>query len=180
MPESDATEGFSPIAGGRARILILGTLPSRQSIRLQQYYGNPRNAFWPIMKVLFSAGPEMSYCDRVRLLTRNEVAVWDVLAAGDRPGSMDAAIVEERAEPNDFAKFVTEHPELHTICFNGQTAAKLFRRLVATDVQDVLAAVRFITLPSTSPAYAAMSFEHKLEHWANALAGRRKIRNNEV
>lgn len=132
------------------------------------------------MGALFSAGPEMPYRDRVRILTRNEVAVWDVLAAGDRPGSMDAAIVEEHAEPNDFSNFVAEHSELHTICFNGQAAGKLFRRLVASDVLDALAAMRFVTLPSTSPAYAAMSFEHKLEHWANALAERRQTRHSEV
>jgi hypoxanthine-DNA glycosylase len=162
----DATTGFSPILGAEAHTLILGTLPSQQSLMKQQYYGHPRNAFWPIMGELFAAGPEFPYAERTQLLSRHGIAVWDVLKSGHRPGSMDAAIDVASAIPNDFGKLYTRHPELTLVCFNGQAAGRLFRDLVPDEVQESLDAVRFVTMPSTSPAYAAMSFADKLDRWA--------------
>jgi hypoxanthine-DNA glycosylase len=159
------TNGFQPIVGPVASTLILGTLPSQQSLLKHQYYGHPRNAFWPIMGELFGAGLDLAYTERAELLTSKGVAVWDVLRCGSRPGSMDAAIDEATAIPNDFASLYAEHPELRLICFNGQAANRLFRKLVSPDIQSSLSAVKFVTMPSTSPAYAAMGFAEKLERW---------------
>lgn len=162
----DVTEGFPPILGTDASVLILGTLPSQQSLRKSQYYGHPRNAFWPIMGELFAAGPDLPYCERTQLLLSHGIAVWDVLASGSRPGSMDAAINEKSARPNDFASLHGAHPELRLVCFNGKASARLFRQLVPKRVQESFASVKFVTMPSTSPAFAAMSFADKLQHWS--------------
>jgi len=165
-PLMEVTEGFLPILGTEAHTLILGTLPSQQSLVKQQYYGHPRNAFWPIMGELFATGPEIPYAERTQLLSNHGIAVWDVLKSGSRPGSMDAAIDAECAMPNDFASLYTDHPELTLVCFNGQAAGRLFRDLVPDKVQGSLSAIRYITMPSTSPAYAAMSVVDKLDRWA--------------
>jgi hypoxanthine-DNA glycosylase len=45
-------EGFPPVVDDAARLLILGSFPSVQSLSARQYYGNPRNAFWPITSAL--------------------------------------------------------------------------------------------------------------------------------
>jgi double-stranded uracil-DNA glycosylase len=166
----NATSGFAPILGQEATVLILGTLPSQQSLRIQQYYGHPQNAFWRIMGELIGAGPELPYEVRTGLLASKGFAVWDVLASGTRPGSMDAAIDAKSALPNDFESLTAIHPELSLVCFNGKAAAKLFRQLVPTTVQRSFRAARFVTMPSTSPAYAAMGFSDKLEKWATILA----------
>jgi len=163
---TDVTSGFAPILGIDANVLILGTLPSQQSLKKQQYYGHPRNAFWPIMGELFSTGPEIPYEERTQLLVRRGIAVWDVLESGSRPGSMDAAIDDSSARPNDFEGLYAGHPELRLVCFNGQAAARLFQQLVPDYVRDSFRSVSFVTMPSTSPAYAAMSFADKLQHWA--------------
>ena len=160
------TSGFSPILGPVMTVLILGTLPSQQSLKKQQYYGHPQNAFWRVMGELFDAGPQLPYEERTRRLPAHGIAVWDVLASGTRPGSMDAAIDENTARPNDFAGLHARHPELEMVCFNGQAAARLFRRLVPAKVRKSFDAVSFVTMPSTSPAYAAMSFADKLQQWA--------------
>lgn len=161
----DLTAGFPPILGCQANTLILGTLPSQQSLIKGQYFGHPRNAFWPIMGKLFGAGPEIAYTERARMLSGSGIAVWDVLKSASRPGSMDAAIDEETALPNDFGTLHENHPELQLLCFNGQAAGRLFRKLVPMEIQESFAAVRFVTMPSTSPAYAAMGFEEKLQRW---------------
>jgi len=47
---------FPPIADPNSRLLILGTMPGEQSLRLGQYYGNPRNHFWRLIYTLFDDG----------------------------------------------------------------------------------------------------------------------------
>lgn len=162
-------QGFPPIADAHARILILGSLPGQESLRQQQYYAQPRNAFWKIMGALFGAGPESTYTERAQRLMRNEIALWDVCAAAQRPGSLDAAIVHASVVPNDFAAFLAAHPHIGLIGFNGGTAAALYRRLVLPGLPAALASIRCETLPSTSPAHAAMRFEQKLARWAAVL-----------
>lgn len=164
------TAGFSPLIGIEARVLILGTLPSQQSLRKRQYYGNPQNAFWRIMGELLGAGPELPYEERTEALVASGVAVWDVLASGTRPGSMDAAIDGRSALPNDFEALYARHPELCLVCFNGKAAEKLYGRLVPDAVRNSFNHVKFVTMPSTSPAYAAMSFATKLEKWSAIIA----------
>jgi TDG/mug DNA glycosylase family protein len=91
--------GFDPIATPDARVLILGSLPSRQSVEKQEYYGNPQNKFWQLMGELFGAGPDVPYAKRTEKLSRRGVAVWDVLRSAVRSGSMDAAIDFKSATP---------------------------------------------------------------------------------
>lgn len=162
-------QGFPPIADAHARVLILGSLPGQESLRQQQYYAQPRNAFWKIMGALFGAGPESTYTERAQRLVRNGIALWDVCAAAQRPGSLDAAIVHASVVPNDFAAFLAAHPHIGLIGFNGGKAAALYRRLVLPGLPTALAAIRCETLPSTSPAHAAMRFEQKLARWAAVL-----------
>ena len=163
--------GFPPVEPKRARVLILGSLPSAESIRRGEYYAHPRNAFWPIMGGLFGAGRELAYAARLRTLAARGVMLWDVLAAARRPGSLDAAIHPRKLEPNDLPALLARHPELDIIAFNGGAAEALFRRHVAQRCGDMLEGVELVRLPSTSPAHAARSFAQKLGAWRNALGG---------
>ena len=166
------TTGFAPIAGPGARVLVLGSLPSRKSLELQQYYGHSRNAFWPIMGELFGAGPALAYEERRHILIRNGIAVWDVLAASVRPGSLDASIDPQTARANDFAGFFSDYPRVRLVCFNGRAAESLFRRLVAPSLKNGSNRRQLHTLPSTSPAHAAMRYEEKLARWQIVRTGR--------
>ena len=157
--------GFAPVSDAEARTLILGSLPSQRSIDCNEYYAHPRNAFWPVMAELL--GATGSYEDRCRVLRQNHIAVWDVLASSVRPGSLDSDIDLATAEVNDFEAFFAGHPAIERICFNGQAAAQIFARRVALQVS--CENLRMLTLPSTSPAYAAMKFERKLELWGAGI-----------
>lgn len=157
--------GFAPIAAPDANVLILGSLPSQQSLQKQEYYGNPQNAFWRVMGKLFDAGPEVAYKDRALMLQENGVAVWDVLKSSVRPGSMDAAIDLSTARPNDFPAFFAAHPDIELVCFNGKKARELYERLVAPQISGSIGKLEYKSMPSTSPAYASMSFEEKVRQW---------------
>jgi len=162
--------GFPPVADARARVLVLGSLPGRKSLEMGEYYAQPRNAFWRIMGRLFGAEPALPYAGRLARLRAHGVAVWDVLAAGEREGSLDSPIVPSSIVVNDFVAFFARHRRIGLICFNGNTAATLFRRKVLPVLAPEWAALETHVLPSTSPAYASLRFEQKLARWSAALA----------
>ncbi len=163
------SSGFPPIVGARAEVLVLGSLPSQKSIEAVEYYAHPQNAFWRIMGELFGAGLEISYERRTESLKSNRIALWDVLSSSVRPGSMDSDIDDSTAEPNDFSGFFESNTDIRLVCFNGQKAAKMFKDLILDGHPELRPQFRFETLPSTSPAYASMSFEEKLAIWSIVL-----------
>ena len=162
-------QGFPPLATPQARILILGSMPSRESLAQQRYYAHPRNAFWPIVCSLLriEAG---SYEARARQVTERGVAIWDVLRDCTRPGSLDADIDEKTAVVNDFEGFFCSHPNLSSIYFNGAMAESLFLKRVLPGLTPTYAAIPRLRLPSTSPAHAGMSVDQKRDAWRIILS----------
>ncbi|MDB5471654.1 MAG: Uracil-DNA glycosylase superfamily [Caulobacter sp.] len=108
----------------------------------------------------------MAYEARVEALRAGRIALWDVIAEAHRPGSLDGAIRDRRG--NDLEGLIARLPDLRAIAFNGGTAARLGLKALA----GVAPHVERIALPSSSPAYAAMTFERKAAAW---LALRRPL-----
>lgn len=149
--------GLLSVSSPKPRILILGSFPSALSLERQEYYGNPKNQFWAVMELLFSVPSSLPYPERTALLTACGVALWDVVASCDRPGSADSRI--KKPVPNDIAGFVHRHPSIRLVALNGSTAGRLYHRWC--EVPDMPSVV----LPSTSPANAAMPFREKVRYW---------------
>lgn len=163
---NDQVQGFAPVAAAGARVLVLGSMPGVASLRQGRYYAHPRNAFWPIAAHVFGFDPGLEYALRLQALQAAGVALWDVLQACERPGSLDADIRRDTLVANDFATFLERHPAIVRVCFNGAKAAALYRRHV---LPGLAAPLEYMDLPSTSPAHAAASFERKLAAWNGAL-----------
>lgn len=157
---SEKIKSFPFSADCRARILILGSMPGAESLRQQQYYAHPRNLFWEFMNELFGAGRELPYEERLSVLRDNGVALWDVAHTCRREGSLDANMTE--VEANDFQSLFALAPNIHSIFFNGQKAAKLFKKLVFPNLDKKTA---LVSLPSTSPANASISKTEKIKAW---------------
>jgi TDG/mug DNA glycosylase family protein len=160
----EPSEGFPPIEQFDARILVLGSLPGKKSLAATEYYAHPQNVFWRIMQNLFGVAGD--YAERCAGLGNCRLALWDVLRASVRPGSLDADIRQGTASANDFRLFLQTHASIELIVFNGKKAEQLFRTMVPTEHYGH---VRLVGLPSTSPAYAAMPFSDKLALWATGL-----------
>lgn len=103
---------------------------------------------------------------RVANLLKNHIGLWDVLKYCEREGSMDSAI--RQAVPNDFSFLSKNAPSLFRLVFNGKKAYQSFLKS-----PNLLWAkknsIELISLPSTSPANASISYDEKLRLWANAL-----------
>lgn len=168
---------FPPIARFDSEVLILGSMPGRESLAQGQYYAHPRNAFWYIMGQLCGAGPEIDYWKRKRILCEHRIAVWDVLRECDRSGSSDSAIMMATEIPNDFVTFFRNHQDIRTLFFNGRKAESAFRRHVEPTLGRPLDWIQKIPLPSTSPAYASLSWEQKLDRWQTVLMECRNSRD---
>ncbi|MGZ4512080.1 MAG: DNA-deoxyinosine glycosylase [Mycobacterium sp.] len=155
--------GFPPVVDENARVLILGSFPSAQSLAVRQYYGNPRNAFWPITGELFGFDAAALYETRLAALQSAGVALWDVLRACRRAGSADAAIEPKSLAVNDFGGLFARYPTIARVYFNGAKAAELYRRLAEADER-----VECRRLPSTSPAHV-MRPGAKLAAWRDHM-----------
>lgn len=158
---------FPPVCDKNTEILILGSMPGKDSLTACQYYAHSRNAFWPIMAELFHAPSESSYKEWLLILLQNGIGLWDVIRQCRRKTSLDSAIEEQSIEVNDFPIFLQDHPQIFRICFNGAKAEQSFNRYVLSSIPEHQ--LDFVRLPSTSPANARMNFRQKLEAWRDAL-----------
>lgn len=146
------------MAGPATRLLVLGSFPGAASLRAQQYYGHPRNHFWPILSALWNTDlMTMPYADRLSAMQARGLGLWDVYAACRREGSLDSAITD--AEPNDLPGLAARLPQLQAIAHNGGESARAMKVTAALGLP-------VHRLPSTSPANASWSFERKRAAWA--------------
>lgn len=152
---------FPPAAAPGARVLILGSMPGVESLRRQQYYAHPRNAFWRIMGILFSFSHELPYEARLEALIANRVALWDSLAGCERSGSLDSNIREP--VPNDISGLLKKYPSIRSIFCNGTASYQFLKKFHSSLFEQSGLEIR--QMPSTSPAAAIYSFEQKLKHW---------------
>lgn len=158
---------FEPVADSNSEILILGSMPGRESLAAEQYYAHRRNAFWKIMADLLGFDPASSYEARLQELKAAHIALWDVLQSCTRTGSLDSSIDADSITVNDFRSFFRTHAKIHAVFFNGAMAESAYRKYVLPTVSTV--PVSYTRLPSTSPAHASLSYEQKLQVWRTAL-----------
>jgi hypoxanthine-DNA glycosylase len=153
---------FAPFADERSRVLVLGTMPGPTALEIQEYYGFPGNHFWKIIPAILGEPAPKDYAEKKALLKKRRIALWDVIGTCTREGALDSAI--RRAAPNDIPALLEKFPGIHAIFLNGKTAEALYRKYFGGVIHLVAHA-----LPSTSPAYASMTFEKKREGWKKLL-----------
>ena len=163
-----SVHSFPPLSNPQARVLVLGSMPGLMSLRLQQYYGHPQNAFWKIVGEVLGFDPALAYELRTAALVERRVALWDVLASCVREGSLDADIDDATVVANDFTAFFQTHPHIVRVCFNGAKAESVYRKHVLPQL-ETQRAIDYVRLPSTSPAHAGMTLAVKLSTWAAGL-----------
>lgn len=162
-------QSFPPIETELSRVLILGTMPGRVSLREGQYYAHPQNLFWRIIGELVGFDPTCPYEVRVDRVRSEGIAIWDVLKTCFRASSLDSAIEASSEVPNDLPGFLAGHPHVHRVCFNGVKAEMLFARHVRPRLVGH-ADLHYLRLPSTSPANASVPRTEKLRAWRAILS----------
>jgi hypoxanthine-DNA glycosylase len=152
--------GLPPIIDQDTEVLILGSLPSDISLLKREYYANPNNDFWKIMAEVFGQSlTTPPYEERLQILLRHKIGLWDVYHRCIRPGSMDKDITE--MELNDFALLKADAPNLKLVCFNGKEAGESEGDLRSLGYDTKV-------LPSTSGVNRTKQ-EERLDCWKSAL-----------
>lgn len=159
--------GFPPHVGPQPRVLVLGSMPGRRSLDEGRYYAHPRNLFWPLMgEVAGFDAARLDYPERLSALAAAGVALWDVLAECERPGSLDASIVRGTERLNPLPELLHEHPGIGLVACNGGAALAMWRRRVWPLLGPGLQArLDVLGLPSTSPANASVPLATKRRAW---------------
>jgi len=157
--------GLAPLVGPQPRILILGSLPSDESIKRQEYYGNPKNLFWKVIAGVFGETVPDTYEEKKGLLFRHRIALWDVCASADREGSLDANIKD--IEFNDLAGFINKNPTIQMIVLNGGKASTEYRRYIKKNKMAIQGREEyFFTSTSALSISAGWPLKRIVEQWS--------------
>lgn len=149
-------QGFEPYINDDSRILILGSFPSVKSREEGFYYGNPQNRFWKIVAESFYSPLPTNIEEKKQLLSKNKIALWDIVISCEIKGSMDKDIKSPIIA--DVASIIARYP-IRKIITNGGASRSLFIKHFPELAEMSL------SLPSTSPANARLD----KSLWINAL-----------
>lgn len=151
---------LEPIVFEDSETLILGSFPSLKSFEERSYYAHPKNQFWKILSEIYNA-PHGANSERILLLQKAKIALWDVIASCERRNSADSNL--KKIQPNDIETLIKSHPHVKRILFTGRTAQTLYQKyFIHISLPTAL-------LPSPSPAYAQVKYEDKLLAWKQIL-----------
>ena len=153
---NNRVQSLPPIIDESSEILILGTMPGKESLRSKEYYASPNNIFLKIMKILFNSNLEFKdYEEKISCLKKHHIALWDTLQSCERESSLDSNIKEE--EYNDIDGLLNRYPKIKKVVFNGKKAANYYKTRLPSSIAY-----------STSNA-CAKKIGEKIKNWENAL-----------
>ena len=149
-------KGLTPIIDEDIRILILGSLPSDESIGKQQYYANSGNDFWKLISEVISEDiTALNYDSKIQKLQEYGIGLWDIFSTSEREGNLDSNIRDEVI--NDFSNLKNIAPNLQLVCFNGKKAGEFEEIFKEYDIETKV-------LPSSSGANRRYS-EKRVVEW---------------
>ena len=158
------THTFGPWYDENSRYLFLGSFPSVKSREEGFFYGHPRNRFWKVIAAVFEDVAPETIEEKKAFLTRNHIALYDVIESCTIHGSSDSSIRD--AEVTNLAPILeTGHIE-NRIFVNGNKAYELYCKYTLP-----VTGIKAVKLPSTSPANAAWSLERLTETWRETVRG---------
>ena len=156
-----ASHEFPPVFDENSEILILGSFPSVKSRQESFFYANPQNRFWKMMAQLLNESTPKDTKDKIVMLKKHKIALWDVIESCDIVGSSDSSI--SNVVPVDISQILSR-ANIIKVYANGGKAFELYNKYLYPKTQ-----LEITKLPSTSPANAGYSFDKLLSEWKKIL-----------
>jgi len=146
-----------PVYDENTKVLILGSFPSVKSREAKFFYMNPKNRFFQVLSALLEENLVVaSIEEKVRILLKHGIGIFDVIKSCKIKGSQDASITD--VEVNDLETIIRE-TKVEKIFLNGNLAYKLFLKYFSQFSHIAH------PLPSTSPANAQYNLSDLMEKW---------------
>lgn len=154
----------TPLIDADSKILILNSDPTKgRQKENKNYYSKESDDFWDIIFRVFEEEDPINYGERLTLLKKNKLALWDVMYMVQ---IVDQYKINKHREYNDFVQFFEEYKNVKLIICNGEEAYRLINK-----VKSVHNMKNFVVykLPSSAPSRGKylMSYEEKLAKWRN-------------
>lgn len=156
-----ASHEFPPVFDENSEILILGSFPSVKSRQESFFYANPQNRFWKLMAQLLNESTPKDTKDKIVMLKKHKIALWDVIESCDIVGSSDSSI--SNVVPVDISQILSK-ANIIKVYANGGKAFELYNKYLYPKTK-----LDITKLPSTSPANAGYSFDKLLSEWKKIL-----------
>lgn len=156
-----ASHEFPPVFDENSEILILGSFPSVKSRQESFFYANPQNRFWKLMAQLLNESTPKDTKDKIVMLKKHKIALWDVIESCDIVGSSDSSI--SNVVPVDISQILSR-ANIIKVYANGGKAFELYNKYLYSKTK-----LDITKLPSTSPANAGYSFDKLLSEWKKIL-----------
>lgn len=147
-----------PLYDENSKVLILGSFPSVKSREQIFFYGHPQNRFWKVISTVIDEKTPITIEEKSEFLHKNHIALWDVIASCEITGSSDSSI--KNVIPNDLTE-ILKIAKIKQIFVNGKTAEKYYNKYIRDTIGR-----EAVSLPSTSPANAAWSFDMLVNEWS--------------
>ena len=162
-------QGLNPVVDDNSRILILGSLPGHASLKSREYYAYPQNQFWNILSSIYQESIRVDYESKRAFLHKHGIALWDVLKAAEREGSLDSNI--RSPVVNDLAGLIQKHPQIKAVGLNGRTAEKNFNKHWRSHSVFSADNIHVRYLPSSSPTRGryVKTVDEKVQAWQDFL-----------
>ena len=161
---------FQPVYNENSKILILGSFPSVKSREDNFYYGHPQNRFWRVISSILKEELPISAEDKIDMMLRNRIALWDCIASCDIHGSSDASI--SNVIPNRLTEIIST-ADIQAIFCNGKKAYELYTKYIEAQIN-----ISAVCLPSTSPANAAWNLEKLINEYSHNISPYIEIKGN--
>ena len=138
MKKNDSTivEGFPPLMCHEPRVLILGTIPGKNSISANEYYYDNSNRMWKMLAKLATQKMPTNYTEKKLLLEHF---------------------------PNDIVGFVRKNPTITKIAINGYGKYKEFGEKLQNQFGQ---SIKVFRLPETSGLNATWTLEKLCKEWS--------------
>ena len=156
---------IGPFYTEKSSILILGSFPSVKSREENFFYAHKMNRFWPVLSSLFNT-KLTTIEEKIEFLTKNNIALWDVIGSCTIEGSGDQSIRD--VVPNNLS-LIIDKAQIKHIYVNGQKAYNLYLKYN----QNI--EIPVTPLPSTSPANATFKIDKLIEKWSVIIKDRNQF-----
>lgn len=155
------THPFQPVYDKTSKVLILGTLPSIESVKQGFYYMHPQNRFWKMLSAIYHMDLyTASIEEKKEFLLKHSIALYDIIQSCEIQKSSDASI--RNVSCTDLENILKES-QIQLVLLNGKTAYEHFLKSYP-QYKDIARCV-----PSTSSANARISLEELIELWKKYL-----------
>lgn len=173
MASRTETHSFGVFAPKKSRYLLLGSFPGKRSEEdimngYDWFYGTKRNQFWPIMEEAFGL-PLKTKAQKQALFERLGMAITDIILSCERRAgsNLDANLINIIFNDEAIGEIFKDHP-IEEVFFSSRFVETMFRRHFKAIMAEH-PRVRYSTLPSPSPRYAAMTRGEKARRYRELL-----------